>query len=63
MAENKPSNRILQIIKKYQEDRPVSAENKDILSKAIAEIDQESLIKGVIYSEIFGQPKCRRRGR
>lgn len=63
MAENKPSNRILQIIKKYQDNRPANTENRDVLSKALEDIDQESLIKGVIYSEIFGQPKCRRRGR
>lgn len=47
--------------KKTSQNTP--QDNRDILSKAVNDITQESLIQGLIYSEIFGLPKCKRRGR
>ncbi len=40
-----------------------ASENKGIVEKAIAGISGESLVQGLIYSELFGRPLCKRRGR
>lgn len=40
-----------------------ACENKGIVEKAIAGISGESLVQGLIYSELFGRPLCKRRGR
>ncbi len=42
---------------------PEGEGDRDILSRALADISQENLVQGLIYSEIFGLPKCKRRGR
>lgn len=34
----------------------------NMLGKAFKDLSQESLVQGLIFSEIFGQPKCKRRG-
>ncbi|MDF2988319.1 MAG: hypothetical protein K0R50_3829 [Eubacterium sp.] len=44
-------------------NRSVFDDDRDILSRAISDISQESLVQGLIYSEIFGRPKCKRSGR
>ncbi len=39
------------------------SDNKGIVEKAIAGIHREGLVQGLIYSELFGLPLCKRRGR
>ncbi len=36
--------------------------DNNILDNAFKDLSQESLVQGMIFSEIFGQPKCKRRG-
>lgn len=43
-------------------DNSKNVRDNNILGSAINDIGQDSLIKGLIYSEILGQPKCKRRG-
>ncbi len=33
------------------------------ISSILAGISKDSMLQGLVYSEIFGMPKCRRRGR
>ncbi len=60
----KPAKKTLpQNSPKPWKSRPADEGDRDILSRALADISQESLVQGLIYSEIFGLPKCKRRGR
>ncbi|OPX42143.1 hypothetical protein CLHUN_39290 [Ruminiclostridium hungatei] len=38
-------------------------ENDEILSRIIADVSCEILVQGLVYSEVFGLPRCKRRGR
>jgi len=38
-------------------------DNNEVLSRVIADVNSESLVHGWIYSEVFGSPRCKRRGR
>ena len=57
------AEKIQKIRNNVSQNNQTGKSDNDILSRLMADISQESLVQGLVYSEIFGQPKCKRRGR
>lgn len=41
----------------------IAEKNNDIPSNSLLDISPENILRGLIFSEILGRPKCKRRGR